>query len=137
MSNRIKNIVCCLVSLMVGLMMYILFRPTSIIAKPFAQCDWIAQLCTYLHPYSGELMRFHIPDFLWAFSLSCGLQVVFVISKTVEILSCALTAFACGVIWEILQYAGVVSGTADWLDILMYFLAVFASILINLKERMK
>lgn len=137
MSNRVKNTVCCFVSLMGGLIVYILFRPTAIVAKPFVDCNWITQLRIYLHPYAGDLMRFHIPDFLWAFALSCGLQAVFVISKTAEILSCALAAFVCGVIWETLQYAGVVSGTADWLDILMYFLAVFASILINTKERMK
>ena len=133
MHNCLKTAVPGLLSLLIGAVLYILFRPASYVALLFGNVGWVSQLQDLLRPVGCDFLRFYFPDFLWAFALSCGLQTVFMPQKW-GVAACGTAAFACGVIWEGLQKTGAVSGTGDWLDVLMYFLAGVASILINIKE---
>lgn len=134
MRNRFKIAVLGLAALLLGAVLYILFRPASFITVSIGAYSWLSQLRIWLQPFDCSLLRFYLPDMLWAFALSCGLQTILAPQKW-GIVSCGVTAFVCGAIWELLQWLGAVRGTGDWLDILMYFLAALASIFVNKRRK--
>ncbi len=136
MSSRMKNIVCCICALFAGAALYILLRPDTYIATALARFDFLVQLQDKLKYIDCDFLRFYFPDFLWAFSLSCSLQAIFAPMKTGTFL-CCIAALLCGTVWELFQYFGVIKGTGDWVDVLMYALAAFASVIIQIKEKVK
>ena len=132
MSKRIKNAVLMLFSLIIGLILYVFYRPETYISKLFFFILPNIRVQNLAHPVGNLVLGCYAPDFLWGFSLSCGLCVVFSGNwKCTEI--CCFTAFLCGLIWEIGQFFGLFSGTADTLDILVYLLAACLCQLLNIK----
>ena len=132
MSKRSKNILMCAVALFVGAGIYILFRSNAYISKWFDYLDIIRFLRTMTGGYANDFIRFYLPDLMWCFALSCGIQAIYVpVGRGISI--SAMVAFACGVLWEVMQWTGMVSGTGDLWDILMYLAGSILSILINIK----
>ena len=134
MRNHVKTAVLGLAALSLGAVLYILFRPMSFVAVSLGTNGWLSQLRTWLQPFACNFLRFYLPDMLWAFALSCGLQAILA-SKKWGIVLCGVAAFVSGTIWELLQWLDVVRGTGDWLDMLMYLLAGLASIIFGIKEK--
>lgn len=130
------NFFISIVSLFTGGILYILFRGNTHLGKLFTQFSPIISFRTYLKPLASNLLRFHLPDFLWCLSLGCGLQAVLRLEKR-NILLCGFGAFLCGAIWEYMQLLGVISGTGDFWDVVSYFLAGALCTIINLKETKK
>lgn len=133
LSRTKKNCLFCLISLIIGCLLYILFRPNTYIGRIFTGfgcVDTVRQICSH---YASDLFKFYLPDFLWAFSLGCGL-ISIQKPKIVGVVICSFCSFLCGFIWELLQYFHVISGTADIHDVIMYFLASAICIIINIKE---
>lgn len=64
-------------------------------------------------------------DFFWALSFCCIL-CCFLTKK-----QSGLIVFSFGVIWEALQMVGLVSGTADIIDVFAYLVAVLSVIKVN------
>lgn len=133
MSKRKKNILLSLATLLVGCFMYMFLREDTYVGSIF---DGIERFETVRQIFSFQtcaLCKFYLPDFLWAFSLGCGLIAIY--DPGIKgIIICAGAAFLCGCMWEVLQYSGVLSGTGDIHDSIMYFLASVICITINLKE---
>jgi len=134
MSVRTKNFLVCILSLLIGGMVYILFRPTAIISAMIGNDRWLTQLRFWMEPISNGFVRNYIGDFLWMVALCCGLYGI-LLPKPGEKLHYIFGAGLLGVIWELLQWLGAVKGTGDWLDVFMYGLAAFASFIINRKEK--
>ena len=134
MSYRVKNILFCVSALILGAAMYIIFRPKAVVSMFFGKICWVSDLQILLQSVSADCLRYYLSDLLWAFSLSCGLQAIFVPDQH-GIVICAGTAAVCGVFWELLQLFGMVQGTGDWVDVVMYFFAAIASILINQRRQ--
>lgn len=133
MSKRRINILLGTLALILGFLIYILFRTNTYIAKPFEAVRWIEYIRRYLLRGSCDFIKFYFPDFLWGFSLNCGLVAIYLPGFKGNVV-CGCVAFFCGCIWEALQYIGVVNGTGDIVDITMYLLASIFNIIINLKE---
>lgn len=134
MSKRQKNILMCLSALLLGAVLYIFFRRNTWVSRLFAVIAFAPEVAVQQKWMLMDWIRYYIPDFLWSFSLSCGIQAI-CLPKRKDILGCSAIALACGVVWEVLQWRNVVSGTGDILDVLMYFGGSILSILINIKER--
>lgn len=132
MSKRWRNILLCMGSLLLGTALYILFRKNTWVAHLFDGIGFVCRMRCVVQSVSGNWLRYYVPDLLWAFSLSCGIQAICE-SKQKEIPVCAALAFACGTVWEVLQWTNLVSGTGDFWDILMYLTGSVLSILINIK----
>lgn len=130
MSFRIKNILLSIAALLLGVLLYVLFRPTTVVSLLFGRIWWVSELQTELQSVPADFLRYYLPDLLWAFSLSCGLHAV-ILPDQRETLACGGLAVICGIVWELLQKFNAVQGTGDWVDVVMYFLAAIASILIN------
>lgn len=130
MQKRRFNIILCVVSLSVGGILYIIFRPTTYIGCFFDGVPIVKNLQSYFSALGCGFIKYYFPDFLWSFSLCCGLISLFELSNSV-VLYCGLTTFACSVTWELLQHIGVFNGVADFFDIAMYLIAVITAVTLN------
>ncbi len=132
MAKRSTNILLCIAALITGAAIYVLFRTNAYISKWFDCVDFIGTLRTIAVGYTNGFIKFYLPDFLWCFALCCGMQAIYLPGRRGMVI-CALVAFSCGTLWELLQWGGAVSGTGDFWDILMYLSGSILSILINIK----
>lgn len=136
MSKQKMNVLLGIVALVLGGFIYVAFQENSYVARFCAQLENISYLQKNLNVYSNDFLLYYFPDFLWGFSLCCGLQIIHRPGVRGTLL-CSVVAFLCGMLWELLQSGDYVIGTGDVIDVLMYLLASFVSIIINLKEREK
>ncbi len=119
MTKRKLYIFLCVAALGVGALIYILLRPDTHVSA-FAR-NMLPILETYseqLRTFNFPFIKYYLPDLLWAFSLLCGLNAIFDDYKRVFINSAVVVVI--GIVWEALQFFGVVSGTGDITDIFMY-----------------
>lgn len=134
MSKQKKNALLSILALVIGCMLYVWFRPNTYISRILGRVTNAALALPLCPPYINDLCRFYLPDFLWAFSLSCGLIAIH--NPGIKgVMICALSAFLLGAVWELLQHLGAVSGTADIHDAIMYLLASTLCIIFNVKEK--
>ena len=136
MSKRGLNILLGAASLTLGGLLYILFRENSYIASFVNGFTLVSKIRQIFRFCACDFLKYYFPDFLWGFSLCCGLMAIYVPAKRGMVI-CGLAAFLFGCLWELAQYLGIVSGTGDALDMIMYLTAGLAGIFINLKERVK
>lgn len=122
MSLRRRSICTSVAALLGGIALYLLFREKN----HFSGLFWNNTVLQYLRgvfaPLSCNFLRYYLPDYLWCLSLNYSLIAIFTPAKSVLFL-CSATAVCSGIIWELLQYTHVISGTGDWLDVMMYLLA--------------
>lgn len=86
----------------------------------------------HLGAYTNDFCAFYLPDLLWALSLGCAIQGACLPTGKGK-LYCVLTGFLWGVLWELGQWSGVISGVGDYWDLLMYLLGSALSLLFNLE----
>lgn len=133
MSRQKTNLIFGVSALVIGALIYILFRSDTYISKIASKFLGIRNIQNRLSLLNSNLIKYYLPDFLWAFSLACMLQVSLKELSFGRMVS-GFVAIACGVIWECLQALDVISGTGDLWDVAMYLLAGLLSIYINYKE---
>ena len=130
MKKRFVYFLLCAVSLVCGSILYIIFRPDSYVAIYVRNVVPILQ--TVFENINGtdvDFLKYYFPDFLWAFSFNCGLNVIFHEPKKAIINGIVVSLV--GILWELAQKTGIVSGTGDIIDVLMYILAVVVLFLPN------
>lgn len=130
MKKRCFNIIMCIVTLSVGGIMYIIFRPTTYIGSFFDSVPIIKYLQSCCSVLDCDFVKYYLPDFLWSFSLCCGLISLFEFSKSV-VIYCGLTTFACSIVWELLQHINILNGVGDFFDIVIYLIAVITAVSLN------
>lgn len=125
--KTITNLFIGTISIFVGGFFYVVYRPNSYIhqtLKTFLPIDFSANSPT------GYLLSCYLPDFLWALSLCCFINVI-LHTKKVSFLPPLIT-LCMGLIWETLQGLNLISGTGDIFDILLYLAAGIIAVIINL-----
>ena len=131
MTKRRMYLFLCASSLFLGALLYIIFRENSYIgiaANHFAVISASRKIFAFL---SCNFVKFYLPDFLWCFSLCCGLFAIYLPTNRIAFI-CTFSAVSLGCIWELLQYVDFVSGTGDICDVLMYLLSGIVCTVINL-----
>lgn len=131
MSYRVKNLILMIAALLTGCLLYMLFRPETYITKMVAKIIPMNINLT-AESFIGIVCSYYLPDFLWAFSLSCGLCALSSETKKC-IRNCCYIGFLSGLIWEIAQRTQLISGTGDMVDVLMYLLGALMCRIINKK----
>lgn len=125
---KITNFCFGLISLSIGGCFYIICRPNSYIHKMFISLFSIP-LLSRKPTEDIILLSYYLPDFLWALSFCCFLSLIIhtknshYVAPTVVIL--------LGTVWEILQLFQFITGTGDFIDILLYLAAGVTSVIIN------
>ncbi len=79
-------------------------------------------------PLLSATITNYLPDGLWAFSFTLTLLSMNQ-RPTIEMI--LLMVFGGSLIIELLQYLNVVSGTFDWIDLLVYFLFSIFSVIVH------
>ena len=131
MSNRQKYLLLCGGCLVPGCICYAFFRPDTYIAIFLRKLPLFTQTLPVL---SSLFLQSYLPDLLWGLALSLGLMAIY--DPDVKgAFFCSACSFACGCIWEALQFFGSVRGTGDLLDVLMYLFGSVFSMLLFRKVR--
>ena len=132
MTHRIKMIWLSLISLSLGGIIYIFSRPNVYISKIIIDMLNIGEDCSFVPP----VISFYVPDFLWASALCSGLFAAYPLrTKNGWIWGAVTTLY--GIVWEILQFFMIVSGTADIVDVLLYLTAAVVVVMINFYLEMR
>ena len=136
MSRRMYYITLCVSSIAIGGAYYLLFKNNTIFESIVCRFVDFMPIKKRLPRITSSLLNNHLCDFLWAFSLYCGLCAIFLPTKKqgiVVFLGCVIL----GIIWELFQFYGVVGGTGDILDVVTYIFGAFVSLLITTKKEKK
>lgn len=123
-----------IVALILGLLIYVLFRENTYISKIVLSILPLNFLKEYFFFLNNKFVKFYFVDYLWAFSFSCWLHIIVKPTRTSSVL-CTFIVFFSGLFYELLQYFHVINGTGDIVDILLYLLAGLTVNIINKKER--
>jgi len=103
------------VPLLLGLLVYVLFRPPLPIARKYlAFLHWNNVLIelSFLPVFLSAFIKFHLADILWALSFFAA---VFAIKRS--FLFSFIVVMCVDILYELAQFTGVVTGTGDWLDV--------------------
>lgn len=120
-------------SLILGFLIYLLFRENTIITTQISYIIDLEPLRNLFLGVKSDFLKYYLVDFLWALSLSCGLHIIFK-PKIKGSLICSLTVVTLGTVFEMLQFLNVINGTGDILDVISYILAALTVNVINLKR---
>ena len=135
MSKRFFWSLLGIASLLLGFLIYLLFRPYTYVAVSLQKYPFMKSLQEMARPYCNPFLQFYLGDYLWGFALGCGLQTIYV-AERLDKIWIAVIVFLSGTVWELLQFGGITSGTGDFLDVIMYFLASLTIMIICKKERL-
>ena len=125
------NLILSCVLLGLGGTIYILFRENTYIANFTEKFIYFDNVRSRLYFLNCNFLKYYFTDFTWAFSLCCGL-FSFYPSKVSNVIKIGLVTFLLGTIWEIIQYIGIIKGTGDVLDLMMYLSASVIAVTINI-----
>lgn len=134
MSNRLFYVILCIIFLIIGGSLYLIYRENAYITILFDRFLFLESMGKIADVFENDFFKFYFPDFLWGLSLNFGLFSIF-LPKLKGALWCSLIAFLYGMLWETMQKQGVLSGTGDLIDILMYLLASVFAMLIFIMRR--
>lgn len=109
----LANTIC---SLFIGLFAYLCFRENTFVNLIFKTNALLSE----------AVIGFYLPDFLWAYALC------FALSMFCKYYYACIISSMFGVLWEVFQKFGLVRGTFDYFDILMYITASIIAVLILL-----
>ncbi len=126
MRNRFIMSLLCVFTLGTGGSLYLFLRPDTYISKLIvgmldlnvsASSQWVS-------------VAFYLPDFLWCFSLGCGLFAIYPLKNGKSFLW-GILVFLYGTLWETAQLFHWLPGTPDGIDILLYLMAGMTAVWIN------
>ena len=126
--ERFRWAIYSFLALAFGALLYGVYRQDTYIG------GMISALISTSLPVDNWISAFaawYFPDYLWAFSMNCALFAIMLPKGRGVLLWCSV-ALSSGVLWEILQFYDLVSGTADLWDIFMYSMAAFSAAMIAL-----
>jgi hypothetical protein len=118
-----------LVPLSVGTFIYWAARPTVLAFSfyDFSPLSW--------SKYLPNWVLFNLPDGLWSYAFVSFTLILWQNNTSLSAKFWIMTAFLLGIVLEIGQYFGFISGTFDWLDVLIYLLFnTFSIIQFNSKK---
>ena len=118
--------------MILGLFLYLLFRPTSIYIFEFIRVinleDQLLHLREYIKPLENYMplwIVYSLPTMLWAFSLTCLICIIWSKDFTnIFFLIYLLTAIAIILGSEILQLLGYLPGTFSYMDLSFNFFGI-------------
>ena len=137
-----KLIFLSILSILLGGVIYIAFRSSSIILFKWIDyivlIDPVENLRIVTLPYKEYLPKwflYSLPDGLWMFSYSCIVLVIWKRKITKYSLLWLLSLPMISILFEVLQYYNYFNGTFDIVDIFFFLMGSLLPILINKKMK--
>ncbi|MCL2605562.1 MAG: hypothetical protein FWD90_13905 [Defluviitaleaceae bacterium] len=113
MSNTAKSIMFIHITLLIGVMVYILLKPPLSWMPNVGGWDKPIINITWMPKPISDFILYHLSDVLWALAFA---ETVFVIKRNLCFV--VLIVFTLTVVYEAAQYIGIVKGTGDIRDII-------------------
>lgn len=132
MKHRLPYILQSLISLTIGGIIYIFLRRNTYIHFIFNIPREF--YCNISFPFDN-FIRYHLPDFLWCYSMSMALYSILLPKKSN--ISICVISMLFGIGLEVLQYLSIISGTFDFIDCIIYVLAAIISNIFYKKRGIK
>lgn len=117
-------------SLFLGVLIYWLFRENTYISKFISNRIDSTFLKQHFWIFNNNFFKHYFVDYLWALSLSCGLHIIFLPQVKLSLIL-TLIVFLFGLMFELVQFLGYITGTGDIIDIISYLLAGITVNIIN------
>jgi len=128
MNNKFKSILFIFISLSLGTLIYVLFRPPLSWFPTIPDWDKAIVDISWLPTPLSSFILYHLSDVMWALALS---ETIFLIKK--NLLFAVVITFVLTVIFESMQYLKLVRGTGDIWDVI--FVTISLSIYYFIKKR--
>ena len=129
-----REVLLSLLSLSLGLFIYIFFRKETYIHTLLRMNHSFG--FSHLNFFGSDFIKYYLPDFLWAFSLTNALIAVSEKTK-VEVYIIGVVVIFLSIVWEILQLVKIVGGTFDFMDCFLYLIAAIAAVVIGTERKKK
>ena len=114
-------------SLILGTLIYILYRPNTFLSDCFRSFPLPRKAFSF---FDAVWVKYYFVDYLWAFSLCCGLHTIFR-PRAKGSLFVSVVSILYGGGLELLQSISILAGTGDYWDVLMFILAALTVNMIN------
>ncbi len=134
MSDGLFFALLSLFALMCGGLCYLLFRENTYLSKALEAIVSLAPLRQWVDYPFGIWLSGYLPDFMWGFSLSCGLFAILNPSIKAGLWIVGLVS-GLGILWELMQATALLSGTGDGWDVILYLFAAVTAWIILCKKR--
>ena len=132
--SRRKYFIFSIISLFIGGMYYLIFKSNTILENIISRYFKIIPMKGNIPILSSTFFKCYFCDFLWAFSLQCGLCTIFLPDKKQHLHICYVVLIF-GALWEILQFTSITNGTGDFVDLIIYFLGSSLTLLFKNKTK--
>ena len=128
-NKKLKLMIFSIIELLFGLALYLLFNRDAFVSKSLLSIIPIPTVRCHDNALVYILRNFGA-DFLWSVSFTMAIQVIVWKEKKKTIL--LLFGSFLGIFYELMQWFGLTSGTADIIDAIVYILgSLFAIIIIQ------
>ena len=128
---RMYYIIVSFTALFFGLTIYIVFRKDTHIYEFFSNMFFSTSYIVK-NSFFINFLRYYLVDYLWAFSLAYFLSAVsYSLSVKKYIFNSVISVFV-GFLFELAQKFLLISGTADFWDIIMYVSAGLTHAVLNI-----
>lgn len=117
-------------ALIFGMFLYLLFRDGTYL-HTFLRIPTDNPLA-YISFTGDQFIRYYFPDFLWGYSLCCGMFAIIMPQQYRHVIMIVLIVSVLGCGWELLQYSNIVRGTGDIMDCILYITAACLAGCINI-----
>lgn len=133
---RLVYIFFSFISLLIGVLIYIFLRQETYIHSLFSE-EFLKKIYICNNDVSDlpiiEFLKYYLVDFLWCLALNFSLLAVTDFRKRLSFLVVLVLTSIFGLIYELAQLFSIVSGTFDFIDVVMYILASLCATMINIK----
>lgn len=122
--NRLFIALCMqvLLPLILGLSIYLFLRPGQTIAENFICWNYEANY-SFLSTSLTKIVTGSLPDFLWLYSMLNLLSLIwvpYIIPPQIK-----FAFYFLPIVTELLQHYHLIFGTADYLDVIAYLIAIY------------
>ena len=117
--------------MVVGLIVYLILKPSAYVSELIIDILGLRQLNIQTSDnWFLSIIRNYLCDFLWAFSLTAAISLLYYDNRFRSVIS-VLICLIVGIIIELLQLWGVISGTFDIVDLIVQSIGSILSIIIS------
>lgn len=119
------------VPMVVGLIVYLILKPSAYVSELIIDIFGLRQLNIQTSDnWFLSIIRNYLCDFLWAFSLTAAISLLYYDNRFRSAIS-VLICLIVGIIIELMQLLGVISGTFDIVDLIVQSIGSILSIIIS------
>ena len=120
------------IPLVVGLVVYLFFKPSAYVSKLITSTLGIRGLSVQVpNDWFWNIVRYYMCDFLWAFSLTAVIALIFYDSRYTVFISISICLLV-GIFIELMQLWHFVSGIFDVGDLIAQSIGSIISIIISM-----